>query len=118
MKTTYVKCKDCGADIATWGGGMNFQYQEEWVCQGKVEVACSKDNVFYNPKTNERSHVFKMDGGAGTQVETPPDCVRLERETRSCAGTNDTIYCKRCAKKHNHKCPTCGAEIKKERNRY
>jgi len=118
MRTHYVVCKDCGKEIARWGGGNNWQKEEEWVCQGKVTVDCSRENVFYNTKEKTRSHVFVMDGGAGTQVETPPDSIRLEKETRSCNGVNDTTYCKSCAKKHGYKCPICGAGIKKERDKY
>ena len=117
MKTHYVVCKDCGTDIAQWGGAMNWQKQEEWVCQGSVEVDCSKDNVFYNPRTKERSHIFVMDGAAGTQVEIPDGSVRLEKETRLCASVHDTVYCASCAKKHEYKCLVCGAGIKKERDR-
>ena len=117
MRTTYVVCKDCGGDIATWGGGMNWQKEEEWVCQGKVEVDCERDNVFYNPKTKQTSHIFIMDGGEGIQAETPEGCVRLKKETRSCNGVNSTTYCKDCAKKHALKCPICGGDITKERGR-
>jgi hypothetical protein len=117
MNTHYVVCKDCGADIAEWHGGANQQKQDEWVCQGKVEINCAKDNVFYNPKTGERSHIVIMDGGAGTQVKTPDGYIRLEKDNRSCAGVNNTTYCAACAKRHRYKCPICGSRIKKERSR-
>ncbi len=116
MATHYVLCKDCGKEIANWSGSwhMNYQKHEKWVCQGKVQVDCSKDNVFAH-KDGTRSHVFIMDGGAGTQVETPPDAIRLKTEKRRCSVVNDTTYCRGCAKKHDFKCPECGGAIELER---
>jgi len=114
LKTHYIVCKDCGVDIAQWGGGMNWQKKEEWVCQGRIEVDCSKDNVFMG-KDGTKSRVFTMDGGAGTQVKTPPDNIRLNKEMRHCSVINNTTYCEGCARKYDFKCPICGGGIKRER---
>lgn len=116
MGTHYVYCKDCGKELANWSGSwhMNFQKHKEWVCQGKVEVNCEKDNVFHH-KDGHTSHIFTMDGGAGAQVTTPRGATRIKTQTRHCSVQNNTTYCRGCAKKHDFICPECGGEIKLER---
>lgn len=114
MQTHYENCKDCGLEIASWGGGMNWQKHEEWVCQGKVEEDVSKENVFVYPD-GHHSSVHVMDGGAGTMVATPEGATKVMTQMTSCCVKDKTTYCRSCAEKHSHKCPECGGEIKLER---
>lgn len=114
MQTHYVYCKDCRKEIAWWGGGMNVQYHEEWVCQGKVMEDVSKRNVFRHTD-GHKSAVFVMDGGAGTQVATPRDAVKVMEQETHCSVINKTTFCRGCARKHDFKCPECGGDIKLER---
>jgi len=106
MRTTYVKCKDCGAAIATWGGGSNFQHQEEWECP--TTFRHTVHGIFRsvnNPKST-------------CNVQRDEFQIPVKTEFNYCKIIHNTVYCRKCAEKRHFKCgrPKCKGHLIKARD--
>ena len=107
MHTETVYCKDCEKELARWGGGRNFQYEEEWECP-----------AMFRQKVKDH---WRDKSGKSVLVSDKPDAEHpfpLKSEMNYCALIYKTKYCRKCAQKRHFHCgrPKCKGHLVKVRN--
>jgi hypothetical protein len=110
MRTEHVYCCDCGKELAYWGGGFNYQYEDEWACDNKR----LRRRVPPGVVKTKHSVTITMDGGESTFRSE--DKGGLKYEYLHCSISNKSVYCGKCARKRHYHCKNCRTgRIKLER---
>jgi len=120
MHNEDVNCKKCSKHLAWWDSFTNIQYDNEYQCsaiithhnKGKRKHPDNKlimDNVIpYNEKKYDEIKRLTIDIWKVTYVKGKT----IHRDNWSyCEIVNKTVYCEKCAKELNYKCPICGGTI-------
>ena len=122
MHSTHdVYCKKCGANLASWSGfGDNYQYRDEYECQGQVRR--KREHWHYGKTTTNRKPTLQEIKEETKRIKEfgikkPIKVVYHMTELWPCIYVNYTYFCESCAKTLKHKCPKCKGKIKLTRKR-
>ena len=98
MRTQEIHCCKCDIELAWWGGGVNRQYADEWLCNNQRLRRRVPEGVTYK----KHSSTFTMGG-----TERSEDNGGLKYQYLHCAVSNNSVYCETCARKLKYKCKNC-----------
>lgn len=101
MRSEDVLCCECGDKLAWWGGGINRQYQDELICNNTK----LRRRVPAGVVKTKHSATFTMDGGQSTFRSE--DRGGLKYEYLHCSVSNNSVYCRKCARKLHYHCKNC-----------